>query len=280
MGNARRNPAKYDLRRLRQFRSDGILNDMIRQYGTPPFRVAVVHGGPGGIGSAGGLAEGLSASCGVLEPLQSKYSIPELIAELHEQLAVSPVPLTLIGHSWGAWLAALYAVEFPQLVTRLVLVCCPPFEARYVPQIGARRAARLNAKERKCFRTIIAELDKNGDSDRLGELGELCGKADNHAPLPDLEEPPSQFNGDMYAKVWNEADAMRKSGELLRRAEKLTTPITVIHGDCDPHPPEGVTEPLQKANIPFTFHLLPQCGHSPWCETYARDAFFALLQLP
>ena len=251
---------------------------MIRRYGTSPFRAAAVHGGPGGIGSAGGLAEGLSAACGVLEPLQSKYSIPELIAELHEQLASVNAPPVLVGHSWGAWLAALYAVEHPDRVARLVLVGCPPFETRYVPEIGARRIARLNRAEQKRFRFLLENLGKPGNAALGEELGVLCHKTDNCAPLPDLREPSFRFDGKMCAEVWKEAESMRRSGELLEKVSTLKVPVTVIHGDCDPHPPEGVTEPLQTKKIPFDFHLLPKCGHSPWCETDAREAFFSLLR--
>lgn len=252
---------------------------MIRQYGTQPFRAAVVHGGPGGIGSAGGIAEGLAAASGygVLEPLQSKHSIAELIDELHEQLAVCAAPPVLVGHSWGAWLAALYAAEHPEHVARLVLVGSGPFETRYVPQIGERRLARLDGEERERLRFVLEELERTGDPGLLGELGALCGKADDFAPIADLAEPPVDFDGDMYTKIWNEAAAMRESGELLRKVSTLSVPLTVIHGESDPHPPEGVAEPLRAVGLPFDFHVLPQCGHTPWRETFAREAFFILL---
>ena len=60
----------------------------VRTYGPSPCRAAVLHGGPGAIGSAAGLARGLAESCGVLEPLQSKYSVTEQVEELHRQLTV------------------------------------------------------------------------------------------------------------------------------------------------------------------------------------------------
>ncbi len=238
-----------------------------------------MHGGPGGIGSAGGIAEGLAAASGhgVLEPLQSKHSIAELLTELHEQLAACAEPPVLIGHSWGAWLAALYAAEHPERVARLVLVGSGPFETRYVPLIGERRLARLDGEERERLRFVLEELERTGDPGLLGELGALCGKADDYAPIADLAEPPVEFDGDMYTKIWNEAAAMRESGELLRKTATLSVPLTVIHGDSDPHPPEGVAEPLREAGLTFDLHVLPQCGHTPWREIHARAPFFSLL---
>ena len=43
--------------------------DNPRTYGTPPYRVAVLHGGPGTPGSAAPLARALSTYCGIRAPL-------------------------------------------------------------------------------------------------------------------------------------------------------------------------------------------------------------------
>lgn len=257
---------------------------MTRRYGKAPFRAAAIHGGPGAVGSAGGLAEGLavSASCGVLEPFQSKETIPELEAELEKQLAAeAAAPVALIGHSWGAWLAALFAAEHPERVSKLILVGSGPLHSRYVPQIGERRLARLDGRRRERFQALLAELDSPDAIDRdalLAEFGALCTASDVYAPAdPPCPEPPSHCDGRMYARVWAEAAALRESGELLRRFSALRIPVTVIHGEADPHPPEGVAEPLREAGVSFSFRLLPRCGHTPWREQYARGPFFDLL---
>ena len=129
----------------------------VRTYGPSPCRAAVLHGGPGAIGSAAGLARGLAESCGVLEPLQSKYSVTEQVEELHRQLtAYASRPLVLIGHSWGAWLAALYAARHPGLAARLVLIGCGPLEAAYLPQLEARRLAHFTPEEAARYRELLA----------------------------------------------------------------------------------------------------------------------------
>ena len=165
---------------------------MTRRYGKAPFRAAAIHGGPGAVGSAGGLAEGLavSASCGVLEPFQSKETIPELEAELEKQLAAeAAAPVALIGHSWGAWLAALFAAEHPERVSKLILVGSGPLHSRYVPLIGKRRLARLDGRRRERFQALLAELDSPDAIDRdalLAEFGALCTASDVYAPA----DPP------------------------------------------------------------------------------------------
>lgn len=47
----------------------------VRVHGKKPYRAVVVHGGPGAIGSAAGLAKGLAEYCGVMEPLQSEHTV-------------------------------------------------------------------------------------------------------------------------------------------------------------------------------------------------------------
>ena len=60
--------------------------NITRRYGSAPYSVVLVHGGPGAKGSLKPMAEELSLQNGVLEPFQTRYSIEELIQELHEQV--------------------------------------------------------------------------------------------------------------------------------------------------------------------------------------------------
>jgi len=53
-----------------------ILNmENVRKYGKAPFKVAVVHGGPGAAGEMAPVARELVFICGVLEPLQTASSL-------------------------------------------------------------------------------------------------------------------------------------------------------------------------------------------------------------
>ncbi len=84
--------------------------DNIRFYGTKPYKIALVHGGPGALGDMGYLSELLSEYVGVIEPLQTKSCIDELVEELADVLENScEEPIILIGHSWGAWLSYILA---------------------------------------------------------------------------------------------------------------------------------------------------------------------------
>ncbi|MFH1321005.1 MAG: alpha/beta fold hydrolase [Bacteroidota bacterium] len=93
----------------------------LRKYGTAPFTVAVVHGGPGAPGSIAPVARELSLNLGTLEPLQTSTSIE---GQIHELLTVlekhGDLPITLIGHSWGAWLCFIFTARHPLIVNKFI----------------------------------------------------------------------------------------------------------------------------------------------------------------
>ena len=255
----------------------------IRRWGQPLYRVAVVHGGPGAPGSVAPVARELSETRGVLEPLQTKDSLEGQIEELADVLKNNAeTPVTLVGHSWGAWLAYLVGARYPVLVRKLILVGSGAFEQEYAENMVSERLKRLTEEERiETFRLIdIVNGDAAGDKDKtLARLGELFAKADSYDALPSEKDPePLEVNEEINRKVWVEGQALRASGELLQTGKRISCPVVAIHGDYDPHLAEGVRQPLSRVLKDFKFILLEKCGHEPWTERYAREEFFRVLK--
>jgi len=232
----------------------------------------VVHGGPGARGSARAVAREVSRrGIGALEPLQTMDSVDGQVAELADCLERhAAAAAVLVGHSWGAWLSALVAERRPDLVRKLILVGCAPFAERYVARIRETRLAHLAPDERS---EMLALLQAGEDSDRLFAL---LHTADTYAAdATDAER--SEFDAEVYARVWPAAAQMRRDGRLLQAAARISCPVVAIHGSYDPHPAEGVREPLSRVVSDFRLVLLDRCGHEPWRERYARDPFFDAL---
>jgi pimeloyl-ACP methyl ester carboxylesterase len=183
------------------------------------------------------------------------------------------MPVHLVGYSWGAWLGFLLAARHPSLVRKLILISSGPFEDKYASQIQKTRLQRLSPKEREDVEFLMARPQ---DPLAFGLLGELLSKADYYDPLP-MRPEGLELRPDIYKSVWGEAAELRKSGRLLEEAEDIRCPVVAIHGDHDPHPAEGVREPMTKALANFRFILLEKCGHTPWMEKRARDEFFRVL---
>ncbi len=97
----------------------------------PP--VIVLHGGPGAPGDAAGLARGLEDGFRVWEPYQRRSGGEPLSVAIHVEdlrqliLSLGERP-ALVGHSWGAMLALVFAARYPELASALVLVGCGTFD--------------------------------------------------------------------------------------------------------------------------------------------------------
>lgn len=94
-----------------------------RLHGDPPYRVVLVHGGPGAAGELEYLSKVLSKKIGVIEPFQRADSITGQIEELVGSIKKNTdPPITILGFSWGAWLTWLTASRYPTLFSKIILV--------------------------------------------------------------------------------------------------------------------------------------------------------------
>lgn len=227
--------------------------DIVREYGRPPFRAIVLHGGPGAPGCAAGLCRGAAErGIPVLEHLQTADTFVGLMEEILSIMKRYSMEQTiLIGHSFGSWLAWCFAEKYPSMVQKIILAGGGPLEAKYLQDIIRTR------NERK----------SQGIED-----------TDNYCALPGTSEDMLFFNKEQYEALMAEAFALRESGDLLKRALRVQCPVTLIQGDYDPHPAEGVYAPLAGRLPQFSYYILEKCGHDPWKEKYARTRFLDLLE--
>jgi pimeloyl-ACP methyl ester carboxylesterase len=252
----------------------------VRRWGHGPYSLAVIHGGPGAPGEMAPVARELSAVKGILEPLQTATTLDGQVQELRSVLEQdAQVPVTLVGFSWGAFLSWMTAARYPSLVGRLILVSSPPFEESYANSITPTRLDRMSPAERTETMALIGKMDdpEAGEKDKvLTRLGVLLSHADAYDPVPFVDEV---FHNryDVLRGVWDEACELRRKGVLTQMAHAIRCPVIAIHGDYDPHPAKGVEEPLSRECPGFRFILLSKCGHRPWIERNATDAFYETL---
>jgi pimeloyl-ACP methyl ester carboxylesterase len=255
--------------------------DNLRIYGKPPFKIAVIHGGPGAPGEIAPVARQLSSVCGVLEPLQTAKTIEGQIDELKAVLKKNgDLPVTLIGWSWGAWLSFLFTAHHPNLVKKLILIGSGPFEEKYASDIMKIRLNRLSEEEKGELLSLTQILDDASiihKSTVLARFGKLISKADSYEPVSHKSEA-LECQYDIYQNIWEQARKLRKSTKLLGFGKAIQCPVLAIHGDYDPHPYEGVREPLSRILKDFRFILLKQCGHKPWSERSVKDIFYEILK--
>ncbi|RXA21858.1 alpha/beta hydrolase [Methanosarcina sp. MSH10X1] len=253
----------------------------LRKYGTSPFRLAVIHGGPGAAGEMAPVAEELSVSGGVLEPLQTAVTLEGQVGEIRKVLEeYGSTPVTLIGFSWGAMLSFIFTARYPQFVKKLILIGSGPYEEKYAANITKIRINRLGGQDRKDFLHLTEALS-DPSAKNLNEIlcsfGKLISKADAYDPLPH-EDELLECSYEIFKGVWEEANELRSRGKLLELGKELHCPVVAIHGNYDSHPFEGVREPLSRTLKDFRFILLEKCGHKPWIEREAKESFYRLLK--
>ncbi len=251
-----------------------------RVYGKSPYKVVLLHGGPGAAGTLKELAQILSNDCGILEPLQTKDSLIGQVEELKETLdQYADLPVLLIGHSWGAMLGFIFTATYPAYVNKLMMVGSGLFDPKYVKNIMETRLSRLSEDKQLRLNNLMEKLnEENNESDELMyQFGKLIEEADSFDPikLSDYEIMKGQYH--IHKMVWPEAAKMRENGELLALGKKIECPVIAIHGNFDPHPYQGIKEPLETVVDNFTFILLDKCGHEPWIERQAKDQFINLV---
>lgn len=240
-----------------------------RKYGEEPYNVAVLHGGPGAPGDAAQLAKDLSKNYGVIEPLLSSDSISGQLEELESIVKENgDIPIRLIGHSAGAWLGLIFSSKYPDHVKRLFLISCGPLESKYESYVMDKRLERLNNEEKKelyeVFETV-SEGSNFSDENIIEKLDHLIAKTDSYDMMEHKKEV-IEFQPKVHKKLLDEFVKLREKGELIEYAKDVKCLVTAIHGAYDPHPYQGVKEPLSDVLGDFKFFLIEKCGHYPWYE--------------
>jgi proline iminopeptidase len=172
--------------------------------------------------------------------------------------------LTLAGYSWGGLLALLYALEFPDRVTRLALVSPAPAwrEARleFERRFSERNLAPELQRERSALRESgLREQDPARYARRLFELS-VAPYFSNPARARDLT--PFRVTGRTQQEVWDSLGHY----DLRPAISKLSLPSIILHGQDDAIPVETSRAVAQL--LKAEFHPLPRCGHVPYVEAF------------
>ncbi|RPI92519.1 MAG: alpha/beta hydrolase [Chloroflexi bacterium] len=160
--------------------------------------------------------------------------------------------LILIGHSWGGFLASLYAAEFPEHVEALILVS--PANTLVMPQpeaesdlfaavrskLPADEQAEFDAfmKEYLNFNTLFqkSEADLIAMNERFGEYYLQIMDVDMEAEWPEQGKPGGWM-------VWAGYVSMGQRHDYRAALREVTVPVLVIHGADD----------LQSASVSYLY---------------------------
>lgn len=182
--------------------------------------------------------------------------------------------LVIIGHSFGGFLASLYAAEFPEHVRALILVApadllvMPPESGGLFEQVRTWLPGEMQAeydaylKRYLDYGTIFSKTETELASLNL-EFVRYYGAAASQKGfnLP-LESEPADGGGWMVHAMYFSLGLRHDYRAALRQVD---VPVLIIHGSRDLQPEE--TSRLYATAFPNSaFQVIPDAGHFPFSE--------------
>ena len=187
--------------------------------------------------------------------------------------------LTLLGHSWGAFLALYYASRYPQALRRLVLVSPLPPRTGWQRRRQQLLEARHTEPQRAELDSLEAEIARTHDAQEREKLylqhfavalpSYLAPAHRERAPR--IESYSRKVNTDLMADLQRAYASRAWEAGLIH----FQAPTLVIHGREDIIPWTAV-EQMQELLPHVEVIALDNCGHFPWLET--PDPFHLALE--
>jgi proline iminopeptidase len=189
--------------------------------------------------------------------------------------------LILIGHSWGGFLASLYAAEFPDHVEAMILVAPADVLVMSQDQGGGlfeEVKKRLPESKKAEFDAFLkGYLDyKNiftkSEADLVAlnqEFGEYYTAV---VDMPDLPQTQGEAGGWMVHAMYFSMGLQHDYREALKN---VTAPVLVIHGAADLQP-ETVSQLYADVFPKASFQVIEKATHFPFDEQ--PEGFSAIIR--
>jgi len=199
-------------------------------------------------------------------PITWRTQVDDLASVLRE-LDLQDANVSLVGYSWGALLAMLYAIEWRREhtlppIARLALISPAPITREWRTQFEAELLARqrgpvIHELRLELTASGLRETDMTAYRQRSFELSVAGYFAD---PRRAEALTPFRVTGKVQQSIWESMGDFDLREDL--RAVRL--PVLVVHGRNDPIPldsAEAVASALDGRLV-----VLEDCGHVPYVE--------------
>ncbi len=245
----------------------------------PP--VVLCHGGPGAYDNLEPVAAMLDDLAAIHRYDQrgggrsqdkDPYDVATFVADLDALRAYWGYETwTVIGHSWGAMLALLYAIERPRRISRLAYISGTGIDPAWHQEYRRNREAKMPADKRKRFRYLNERRHTASGAERacINQERSALLAATEYYDVTALDAVPRYdrfpINYTLNAAINDELNHMEEMGELPAQVRRLTVPTLVLDGAADPRPRWARANIAQL--IPDSRHVtVPRAGHEPWIE--------------
>jgi proline iminopeptidase len=239
------------------------------------------HGGPGywdTLGPLAALIDGRGPMVrwdqrgGGRSQWQGPYSVARFVADLDAVRAHHGFEtVTLVGHSWGATLALMYALEHGSRVRRLMYVSGNGLGHSWRAERDANTRAAVEP-----YAARIAALE--AAAGRTAEQERELWRFRVAAEFPDRERA-LEFAASLVEELFDEDDEVNPAivrelrswpeAGLVERCARLAVPTLIVDGAADLRPRWAV-DSLAEALPRCTRVSLAGAGHYPWLDRPAE----------
>ncbi|GAA0225135.1 alpha/beta hydrolase [Cryptosporangium japonicum] len=189
-------------------------------------------------------------------PRDGPYTVARFVADL-DDLGDRP-RFDVLGHSWGALLALLYALEHPGRVNRIVYVSGVGIDPEHTWKPTYRRnfAARVDPR--------WYELEDGRERAILQWSTDFVDPATAREHAERMATPWHGLNPECADALNAEVGRYLERGDLPARCRGLTVPTLIVDGRHDLRPRDAV-DSLERA-LPDVRRVSLDAGHVPWVE--------------
>jgi proline iminopeptidase len=235
------------------------------------LHLALAHGGPGLWDYLEPLADDLEAFAivhrwdqrgGGRSDSVGPFTVARFVSDMDDVRRGAGVHRWVAGgHSWGANLALVYALTYPEFVRGVLYIAGAGLDwPRWRPEFRTELAHRLGETE-------YAELDSLPERERSRKLWT------SDFANPELAQPhvrrmlAAGFSMNLAANRAVQADFEAIAPNLAEDLQSLQVPVLIIQGALDPRPLaalDSLVESLQESEV--TRVVIGGAGHFPWAE--------------
>ena len=245
----------------------------------PP--VVLCHGGPGVydyLGPVAAMIDDISTvhrydqrGCGRSQD-RGPYDVATFVADLDALRAYWAYEAwTVIGHSWGATLALLNAIEHPGRVRRLVYFSGTGVDPAWHQEYRRNREMKLPpaARERLHLLNSPRTAAQAAEVVHINQERTALLEATEYYDATRLDEVPRHdrfpINYAVNDVLGAEANRMEETGDLPALVSRVAAPTLVLDGEGDPRPRWARAQVARL--IPDSRHVtIDRAGHEPWVE--------------
>lgn len=217
---------------------------------------------------------GFNLSCKPEDP--EAYRMRHLLADVHELInELELTDLTLVGHDWGGIVSWAFALKYPEMIERLVIIDAPP-------PFTWNRDLRESPKQRDAVNYMVELSKPSPEPEEMLAANDFSMMDDIMLRIGGREARLSDADRSVYHEAWAQPGALRgglnyyraaRMGEQVAAggvpeeyAAKITSqtleiPTLVIWGENDaallPSLTRGLSEWVPRVRV----EIVPGAGH-------------------